>query len=355
MVYPEYQKWISSSDMPVILTCSSQYNVLLALNIILSCNIKNRSFLVMFSPQKRTVEYFRRISQNIVSLGIKSTVIDKKNRVYRALGFSDIENFLVKRKIFKELGINGEFLLINFSWNQQIVRYPASIYYKDCSKAIFIEEGATQYVTPDEKKIYIILKKLYGNQTAFWKDEKLLGIYVQHKEFFPDYLNDKLKSFSYDEVAKCIPEEEISTMARCFLREDQLREIEILKDKNTGIVFTQPLSEDGYISETDKIGIYKDLVNYYGKYGRVVLKVHPRDATEYDFEGVEVIRGLYPSELYKMLGIRVRFAIGLCTSAVDTIDADFKMNLNEKFLVEKTYDLIEPVKKAYKIYISKHV
>ena len=108
-----------------------------------------------------------------------------------------------------------------------------------------------------------------------------------------------------------------------------------------GILYTQPISEDGYVKEEIKIKIYKELVEYYSKYGKVFVKVHPRDTTQYDFPKEMILRGNYPSELLNVLGIKSKFAVGLCTSAVETANAEVRINLNEKFLSELKYELRE--------------
>lgn len=54
-----------------------------------------------------------------------------------------------------------------------------------------------------------------------------------------------------------------------------------------------------------------------------------------------IIKGNYPSELLNILGIKFKFAVGLCTSAVVTANADVRVNLNEKFLSELKYELRE--------------
>ena len=75
--------------------------------------------------------------------------------------------------------------------------------------------------------------------------------------------------------------------------------------------------------------------------GKVFVKIHPRDTTQYDFPEGMIIKGNYPSELLNILGIKFKFAVGLCTSAVVTANADVRVNLNEKFLSELKYELRE--------------
>ena len=94
------------------------------------------------------------------------------------------------------------------------------------------------------------------------------------------------------------------------------------------------------MKEEEKIEIYNSIVNYYSKYGKVVVKIHPRDTTHYDFPEDMILEGGYPSELLNILGIRFRFAIGICTSAIETAEAEIKINLNDNFLKDGKCELV---------------
>lgn len=109
-----------------------------------------------------------------------------------------------------------------------------------------------------------------------------------------------------------------------------------------GIIFTQPISEDGFVSEREKIKIYTELSEFYSQYGRIALKIHPRDTAQYHIRDVGILKGAYPSELLSVLNISFKFAVGLCTSAIETVNADIRINLNERFLTELKYELREP-------------
>ena len=334
-------KKIKEYDKKKIYTCSSIYNVLLAVCIIFLTEETTDSYVVMFSPEKKIVDAFNTFKAKMKEQGIKSIVIDKHTKLHRALGLSDIENKKVIKEIITELQVGkNDFLLINFSWNQKMVRYPASMYFKRCSNAIFIEEGATQYLTPDEGIIYRSLKSLYGNQTGFWEMEKLDSLYVQRPERFPNIMQKRMKVLDLKNGIIMLSNERKHNLMDIFMKKEDKNELYVLKNMD-GIIFTQPISEDGFVTEDEKIHIYANLTNFYSQYGRIALKIHPRDTSNYDIENINIIRGTYPSELLSILGIHFKFAIGLCTSAIESVEADIKMNLNEYFLKELKYDLYE--------------
>lgn len=323
----------------IIFVCSSPYNILVAISLIMKADLYGQCGLILPTYSKKNIDYFRKIALKIERHGIICEVIDKKNMMHRAIGLSDRENLVVIERVLKKLNTHKyEFFLVNHTWGKALVCYPASLWFRYCKESIFIEEGCGQVATPDEKTFIIWLKCLYGNQKEFWKDSRVKGIYVQNREMFSNCPIHGLQTFALNVD---FSEEEKQELIDLFTNYQDRIEIERVRKYAEGILYTQPLSEDGYVKEEIKIRIYKDLEEYYSKYGKVFIKVHPRDTTQYDFAEEMILKGNYPSELLNILGIRFKFAVGLCTSAVETANADVKFNLNEKFLSELKYELRE--------------
>ncbi len=323
----------------VIFVCSSPYNILIAVSLIMKADLYGKCALIMPTYSQKNIDYFKEITLKMERQGIICEVVNKKNMMHRAVGLSDRENLAVMERVLKKLHTRRqEFFLVNHTWNKALVCYPASLWFRYCKKSIFIEEGSTQIATPDENPFVLWLKYLYGNQKEFWKDSRVKGIYVQNKELFSNYPIPELKQF---ELNVDFNEKERQKLLDLFVNCQDRIEIGRIGKEADGILYTQPISEDGYVKEEDKIRIYKELVKYYSKYGKVFVKVHPRDATHYDFPEEIILRGSYPSELLNILGIKFRFAIGLCTSAIETVNADVRINLNERFLSELKYELQE--------------
>lgn len=323
----------------IIFVCSSPYNILIAVSLIMKANLYGKCGLILPTYSQKNIKYFKEITLKMKQWGIVCEVIDKKNMIQRAVGLSDRENFAVMDSVLISLNTKRhEFFLVNHTWNKALVCYPASLWFRYCKESIFIEEGYAQTATPDEKPFVLWLKYLYGNQKEFWKDSRLKGIYVQNRELFSDYLIPDLKQFTLNVD---FSEEEKQELLDLFVSGQDKIEIERLRKEADGILYTQPISEDGYVKEEAKIRIYKELVEYYSKYGKIFIKVHPRDTTQYDFAEEMILTGNYPSELLNILGVKFKFAVGLCTSAVETANAQIKINLNERFLSELKYELRE--------------
>lgn len=323
----------------IIFICSSPYNILIAASLIMKADLYGKCGLILPTYSQKNINYFKEITLKMEQQGIICEVINKKNMMHRALGLSDIENRVVMERVLNKLHTQKhEYFLVNHTWNKALVCYPASIWFRYCKESIFIEEGYAQIATPDEKPFVLWLKWLYGNQKEFWKDSRVKGIYVQNKEMFSNYPMTELKQF---ELNTDFSEEEKQELIGLFVSYQDRIEIERLRKEADGILYTQPISEDGYVKEKDKIRIYTDIIKYYSKYGKIFVKVHPRDVTQYDFQEELILKGNYPSELLNILGIKFKFAIGLCTSAVETANADVRINLNERFLSELKYEFQE--------------
>lgn len=323
----------------IIFVCSSPYNILIAASLIMKADLYGKCGLILPTYSQKNIGYFQEVASKMNQWGIICEVIDKKNMLHRAIGLSDRENFTVMERVLNKLHAQKhEFFLVNHTWNKALVCYPASLWFRYCKESIFIEEGYAQTATPDEKPFVLWLKYLYGNQKEFWKDDRVKGIYVQKKELFSNYPIPELKQFTLNVD---FSEKEKQELIDLLVNGQDRKEIERLRKEVNGILYTQPISEDGYVKEKDKIRIYKELVEYYSKYGKIFVKIHPRDMTQYDFPEEMILKGNYPSELLNILGVKFKFAVGLCTSAVETANAEAKINLNERFLSELKYELRE--------------
>lgn len=322
----------------IIFVCGSPYHILITASLIMKADLYEKCSLILPAYSQKNIDYFKEIALKMEQRGIVCKVI-KKSMIRRIVGLCDRENFAIMECVLKELHAQKrEFFLVNYMWNKALVSYPASLWFRYCKESIFIEEGCAQKALPDEKPLVLLLKRLYGNKKEFWKDSRLKGIYVQNKELFSDYPIPELKQFALNVD---FSEAEKQELMELFVNSQDRVEIQRLGKGVDGILYTQPISEDGYVKEETKIKIYKELVEYYSKYGKVFIKVHPRDTTQYDFPKEMILRGNYPSELLNVLGIKSRFAVGLCTSAVETANAEVRINLNDSFLSELKYELRE--------------
>lgn len=309
----------------------------LYLSLLLINDKKDDAYILLNANNETVYKQFVKIAPKLKKTGysVMSRLRDKKKDI---LG---LESGISKKqfaKVFRD-DQNPNFDLYNFAWNLQYVYSTADLFYKRCKKAYFIEEGALTPINPPQPGWKVALKKITGAPVDFYKDEKVDGIYVQKPEMYPSNWKSKLKTLDVKQLLSDLNDDVKATIFDVFVGDiqDELRGA----DNGIGIIYTQPLSEDGFISEEQKKDYFKQMVDYYGKGKPVFLKIHPRDLSEYDVpSNCTVLPGYFPSELLNLLNLCFSYAVGICTSAVPTTEADIKLNINENFLKDQKFKLI---------------
>lgn len=313
-----------------IFLVATHYHMLISVLLIKSLHIENHSVIYAQNVTEGLKETCNRIAAD--GIEVLSYVRSKSKIGYWLSKFRD-------KRILRQIDNgNEELSLINFRWNIDHIFFDASTVYSKCKSAIFIEDGPNCYVNYTGSKNYKALKRLIGAKFDFYKDKKLKKIYVSDIERYPQSFRPKLERFDLLEYWNELTSTQKNVVISYYVDEDV--QSKLASEVRVGIIYTQPLSEDGYISEKEKISIFRNMCEYYSQYGEVVLKVHPRDRTDYSDIGYTIINNNWPSELMRLMGIRFEFAIGICTSAVYTTDAEVKLNINENYLKDKKFDLI---------------
>lgn len=323
-----------------LILCGSMYQLFLA-KILIKNKKKEDVYFILFINKSDTL--FHKTAINVIKkMNIESnSCIYIKDKLDILTGCGDVKLLKFKRKIKEYLNVPiEECLFINFNWCNEYVHYPACRLFDCVSKAIFIEDSPFGYVDNGEGKAKRLIKRIYRLNFDFYKNKKLEAIYVQKPEAYKKGLQKYLTKFDLKSLLQKMSSDEKEQIANLFLCIKEKEQIQKLMNTEVGIVFTQCLSEDGYCSEDEKIKIYKKIVDFYQQYGVIVLKTHPRERTKYTFSGCTVLSGTFPSEIFALYNINFKFAIGLCTGAINSIEADKKMNLNENFYVDKRFNCI---------------
>ncbi len=323
-----------------VYVCVVQYHLYLSLLLIESNGDRENSVVLLNANDLKIYEQFCSLKAKLEEHNFKVDV-RLRNKKKDFLGLEEIENRKQYNKVCAMFGedISGKFILYNFAWNCQYIYTTANIYYKKCEKAIFVEEGALTAINPPQPSIKILVKKIQGGSVDFFKDERLEAIYVQQPEIYSKEWDRKLKKFDISDLLKELNADSKKVIVDIFLRD--LAETLNRQLVDVGIIYTQPLSEDGFISEEKKLEYYRQMVQYYSRYGNPVLKLHPRDTSTYNIEDIcTVLPAFFPSELLGLMNIRFKYAVGICTSAVLTTDAEYKLNINENFLTDSRFRLL---------------
>lgn len=187
------------------------------------------------------------------------------------------------------------------------------------------------YVIEDGTMTYLEVKNEYEKEKSRsffskWKrkrkgkiatcgvSSKVEKVYLRGILPTPDCLQHKVEYMDIYSLWKQKSMEEKKWILHFF--DFQKKHLELLQSKKT-ILFTQPLSEDGIMTEEEKIGIYRKILEK-EEIKELVIKAHPRETTEYTkyFDGVSVLQEKTPFELYLLHGLRGKRVITLFSTAV---------------------------------------
>lgn len=248
------------------------------------------------------------------------------------------QQLLIVEEQMRKIGVS-EFTLYNFAWNNSYVYSTASLLYKKCKEAIFIEESTLIAKVPLEKKWKKSVHKIFNGGVDFINDDKLKTIYVQKPEMFPSIWQNKLTILQLDSWTSQLTSENKSEILK-IMSQDGERIHALLKEENVGIVYSNPFSEDGLITEKEKITNLMKICSFYKQYGKVILKLHPRDTSKYPIDSeMTLLPGSFPSELLSLTGYKFKYAVAVSSSAVNTTNAEYKINMNENYLHDRKFVL----------------
>lgn len=98
----------------------------------------------------------------------------------------------------------------------------------------------------------------------------------------------------------------------------------IINNLKDNLLITQPLSEDGFLSEEGKIAVYrKILMENDINLNNLTIKPHPREVSDYHhyFPHSFVISKVFPYELLAFFGANIKKIITLYSSGLDLFDS----------------------------------
>lgn len=212
-----------------------------------------------------------------------------------------IYSFVFLPFFFRYKGLTGlsVYGFDNLPWSNSILKY--------CKEFYLIEDGVSNYLNPP------IVKNKFLN--SIWR--KFLITNFKNTFFIPWGFSNKVKKIYLTGILPT-PKEiqnkvEIEDLFQRWNNLDQNKKNMIIEFFTEGIksnasinrkvlLLTQCFSESKFITEEEKINIYKYIIEYYGA-ENVIIKTHPREKTDYKliFPKVEVINEPVPFQLITLL------------------------------------------------------
>lgn len=195
------------------------------------------------------------------------------------------------------------------------------IFYKE--SLIALEEGTATYsqfpVTLRGKIKYFLVDVLniFFNirERQDFKGKKIEKFYLTENlcKEMPEEFKEKAEVINLKNLWDNKIEEEQKLILDVFnFNEEILKKV----TEDTIMLITQPVSEDGIISEEEKIEIYSKIIDRY-KNQSIVIKPHPREKTDYSkyFLNCYVMKERYPIEILELVGIKIKKVVTLFSTA----------------------------------------
>ncbi|THA02900.1 hypothetical protein D3M74_02305, partial [Rodentibacter pneumotropicus] len=226
-------------------------------------------------------------------------------KIYYFLYFSILLCFFCKNK--KSLVVYGADHIVGAKFF--LKRFPFYV----------IEDGRANYISSNYIRSF--RNKLFSIP-SFGMHKTVKGIYFTSEDLdgLPEIIKNRAIFIDLKRMwATKSPAEQNNILS--FLKID-INNIKKLSSKKF-ILFTQPLSEDGIVTEEEKIDIYRDILSKYDL-DNLAIKPHPREKTNYEeiFKDVYVFKDTVPSEMLDILGVKFERVITLFSSAAFQYDKD---------------------------------
>ncbi|NNE78515.1 MAG: hypothetical protein HKN31_15740 [Pricia sp.] len=208
-----------------------------------------------------------------------------------------------------------------------------------------IEDGARTY--RQRHSVFEQFIKSYLTKTPIGGgfDKEVKTVFAQFPERLPQPLQKKAEELNIKKEVAKLDEKTKDEIFTIFLPQNSFK----IEGNNNALILTQPLSEDKVIkNEAEKIAIYKDVISKVPSHMNIVLKIHPRETTNYEkhFEDITILPALFPIEI---LGLRAGFyfeqgytLFSTALSNLEIVKERFFLGKDylDKFTVKATKDLI---------------
>ncbi|HDM8138704.1 TPA: hypothetical protein P0E23_000737 [Vibrio harveyi] len=264
----------------------------------------------------------------VVFEGYLSNLDKVKIRFFGQCKKTEKINFLIQRK-FRYIGHDHLNLSCFFYFNSQDV--------------VIIEDGLQSYKL--QSKPSIVKRALYFTGVyfkPFGRGEKVNKVILTGKGNVPLDLKNKVKIIDYTRYLRELPVIQNGSFS-CELE---------CEDDNVVILLTQPLSEDGILTECEKIKIYSTIVE--GLNNKVLIKPHPREKTVYSNYGFSVLKNNFLIEsIYFNSNISTIISLfstatmdgpECCSGKLITLGTGFNTKLIDKFgVVESSSNKYEEI------------
>jgi len=185
-----------------------------------------------------------------------------------------------------------------------------------------VEDGAANYSKLKwQDRAKNMAKSIIGLYPSMGRSPRIKKILVQEPERLPKDIRHKGMRLPLQELMFNAKEsDKLIILKKVF--PDLTRDIYLGVSKHKVLLLTQPFSEDGFMSEDEKISLYSRVLQRY-PHSHICLKPHPREKTDYQavFGGqITIIPREFPLEVLSWYdNVHFDLVITWNSSAIDNI------------------------------------
>jgi len=165
------------------------------------------------------------------------------------------------------------------------------------------------------------------------RDSQIKTIEVQYPEKLPEVVRHKGVKFDLKGLFQLLDNDNRHRILTIFTQNNSFA----FEGDNKVILITQPLSEDGFITEEYKINLYKQILSEHASGFDIYIKAHPRETTDYkkhfNFKITEIPRN-FPLEILNYYpDVIFEKGITIFSGALNNLD-----NIKERVFLGRDYD-----------------
>lgn len=241
-----------------------------------------------------------------------------------------IYNYFKLKFLFERMNLKSaqRFGFDDGSWTEYIVHTTNSFN--------LIEDGLINYTIIEKllnkynkSKLRRILLRTPFMHIPYGLSDHVSNVYLTGISAIPQEIKKKVCIVNMKEMWDSCSERHQQEILNVFAIDSH----KLVTQNRSVLIITQPLSEDGIMSEVDKIGIYKKVIEYYGD-SNVLIKPHPREKTNYAkiFPNIMVWEASFPIELivYNDKNWGIKTVVTVYSTAVYSFDSCERVILGSK-------------------------
>lgn len=236
-------------------------------------------------------------------------------------------------------------------WIQDHLRY-SPFFMGNFKNIKLLEDGLGNYTEVNKKinkrikysiKSWILGGTFKVDRRRFGNSESISEIYLTGIREIPQEIENKVKIVNLKKQWDFLIKIEKEKILNIFGLDKSI--LESLKNRKV-ILITQPLSEEGTITEIEKVEIYEKILLKYDR-NEVLIKAHPREETNYKkyFKEIEILDKSIPMELISFLVSDLKEVVTIFSTAVFEFKNICKITFVGTKINEKIYNRYGDIEK----------